>query len=140
MRGSVIAASLLSSYALAAPLVERQAMSLSADDIAVLQLAHYLENLEYALYSGGYSSYTDEQYTAAGFPAGFRANVGLTAQQELTHAETLASVLSAGGQTPLPACTYTFPYSDPVSFVDLANMITRYVQSCLSFHARAFNP
>ena len=29
-----------------------------------------------------------------------------------------------GGQTPLPECTYNFPYTDPTSFVDLANMIT----------------
>lgn len=36
----------------------------------------------------------------------------------------LAEVLQQGGQTPLPECTYSFPYSDPVGFVDLANMIT----------------
>lgn len=107
----------------AAPLESRQA-ALSANDIAVLQLAHYLENLEYTFYSGGCSNYTDAQYTAAGFPEGFRDNVCLTASQEATHRDTLASVLTSGGQTPLPACQYSFPYDSPGSFVSLATLIT----------------
>lgn len=68
----------LLSLAAAAPLEKRQ-MALSEDDINVLQLAHYLENLEYNLYSGGFNNFTEEQYQAAGFPAGFRDNVGVTA-------------------------------------------------------------
>lgn len=114
----------LAALALAAPTEKRQT-SLSTDDINTLQLAHYLENLEYALYSGGCSNFTDAQFTAAGFPAGFQPNVCVIADHEKTHADTLASVLSSAGQTPLPACTYSFPYTDPVSFVDLSNMITR---------------
>lgn len=108
----------------AMPLEKRQSIALSQNDIIVLQLAHYLENLEFNLYTGGYENYTDADYTNAGFPAGFRDNVGLIAQQEATHRDTLASVLTAGGQTPLPACTYMFPYNSPGSFVALANMIT----------------
>ncbi|KAF2091305.1 hypothetical protein K490DRAFT_183, partial [Saccharata proteae CBS 121410] len=118
---SFVAATALLSLAAAAPLEKR---ALSDNDVAVLQLAHYLENLEYTLYSGGYDNFTDAQYTAAGFPAGFRDGVGLTAQQEAIHRDTLASVLSSNGQMPLPACTYSFPYSDPKTFVSLANMIT----------------
>lgn len=52
----------------------------SATDMSVLQLALYLEHLELSLYSGGYNNFTDAQYTAAGFPAGFRENVGVIAQ------------------------------------------------------------
>ena len=62
-----------------APLQKRQA-ALSSMDIDVLQLAHYLENLEYSLYTGGFSNFTEAQYEAAGFPPGFRDNVGVTAQ------------------------------------------------------------
>ena len=115
------------SLAVAAPASKRQTApaALSTDDINVLQLAHYLENLELSLYSGGYNNFTDAQYTAAGFPAGFRDNVGVIASHEQTHSDTLASILTEYGQTPLPPCTYDFPYSDPTSFVDLANMITR---------------
>jgi len=105
----------------AAPLEKR---ALSANDTAVVQLAHYLENLEFSLYSGGFSNFTDAQYTAAGFPTGFRENVGVIAKHEATHRDTLASVLSSNGITPLPACTYSFPYTDPKSFAALANMIT----------------
>lgn len=67
---------------LAAP-VEKRANTLppvdSATDESVLQLALYLEHLELALYTGGYENFTDAEYTAAGFPAGFRENVGVIA-------------------------------------------------------------
>ena len=32
--------------------------------------------------------------------------------------------MEENGVAPTPNCTYTFPYTDPTSFVDLANMIT----------------
>lgn len=34
------------------------------------------------------------------------------------------SILAANGVTPVPNCTYKFPYNSPQSFVALANMIT----------------
>ena len=42
----------------------------------------------------------------------------------MTHASTISDILTAAGYTPVPPCTYTFPYNSPTSFVDLANMIT----------------
>lgn len=51
----------------------------SATDVSVLQLALYLENLELNLYTGGFLNFTDAEYTAAGFPPGFRHNVGVIA-------------------------------------------------------------
>ena len=64
--------------------VEKRADALppvaSTTDESVLQLALYLEHLETALYTGGYENFTDAQYTAAGFPPGFRDNVGVIAQ------------------------------------------------------------
>ena len=63
--------------------IEKRANSLppvdSVTDESVLQLALYLEHLELALYTGGYENYTDAEYTAAGFPPGFRENVGVIA-------------------------------------------------------------
>lgn len=133
----------LVSLSLAHP-VEKRANELppvaSATDESVLQLALYLEHLEYALYSGGYEKFSEAQYVAEGFPAGFRDNVGLIAQvrctdalgngnanssqHEATHAATITAILEKAGYTPVPNCTYTFPYNSPTTFVDLANMIT----------------
>ncbi|KAI4126520.1 MAG: hypothetical protein LQ338_003710 [Usnochroma carphineum] len=96
----------------------------SAVDELVLQLALYQEHLEFSLYTGGFENFTDAQYTAAGFPPGFRENVGVIAQHEAVHAQTISTILSDAGFTPIPPCTYQFPYTDPKSFVDLANMIT----------------
>ncbi|KAL6713741.1 hypothetical protein ACLMJK_008233 [Lecanora helva] len=96
----------------------------STMDMNVVQLALYLEHLELSLYTGGYENFTDAQYTAAGFPPGFRENVGVIAQHEATHSATLSAILEKSGYTPVPTCSYQFPYNSPTSFVDLANMIT----------------
>ena len=83
MRFAVAFLAGLVTSAVAAPVAKR-ANSLppvdSATDESVLQLALYLEHLEQALYTGGYENFTDAEYTAAGFPAGFRENVGVIAQ------------------------------------------------------------
>ncbi|KAL8931704.1 MAG: hypothetical protein Q9211_006783 [Gyalolechia sp. 1 TL-2023] len=96
----------------------------SATDESVLQLALYLEHLEHNLYTGGFQNFTDAEYTAAGFPPGFRENVGVIAEHERVHIATISTILSNAGYTPIPPCFYNFPYSDPTSFVNLANMIT----------------
>jgi len=62
----------------------------SATDESVLQLALYLEHLEFALYSGGFDDFTDAQYTAEGFPAGVRENVGMIAQVQSSPPTPLA--------------------------------------------------
>ncbi|KAI4241481.1 MAG: hypothetical protein LQ352_007439 [Teloschistes flavicans] len=96
----------------------------SITDESVAQLAVYLEHLEFSLYTGGFENFTDAEYTAQGFPPGFRENVGVIAEHEATHAQTISTILTDSGYTPVPPCTYKFPYTDPTSFVDLANMIT----------------
>lgn len=98
--------------------------ALSDNDTAVLSLALYLEHLEYALYSGAYETFSDADFTAAGFPAGFHDNVGVIASHEQTHATLIAQTLSENGVSPIPACTYSFPYTDPKSFAALANMVS----------------
>lgn len=127
MRLTVACLAALMAAAVAAP-VEKRANTLppvnSATDESVLQLALYLEHLELALYTGGYENFTDAEYTAAGFPAGFRENVGVIASHEATHSATISAILEKAGYTPVPTCSYKFPYNSPTSFVDLANMIT----------------
>ncbi|KAI9705118.1 MAG: hypothetical protein M1836_006901 [Candelina mexicana] len=108
-------------FASAVPLEKR---ALSQSDIDTLQLALYLENLEFSLYTGGFNNFDDAAYRAQGFPPGFRDNVGVIAQQEGIHIRTISTVLSNNGVKPVPKCEYTFNYTDPISFVSLANMIT----------------
>ena len=73
----------------AVPLAKR---ALSTNDTSVLQLALYLEHLELSLYTGGYENFTDAEYTAAGFPAGFRENVGVIATV-CTCSESMSSTI-----------------------------------------------
>lgn len=70
----------LAALAIAHPVEKRQDVLPPVDsmtDELVAQLALYLEHLEFSLYTGGYENFTDAQYTAAGFPPGFRENVGV---------------------------------------------------------------
>ncbi|MCJ1310171.1 hypothetical protein MMC25_003832 [Agyrium rufum] len=91
----------------AAPFLQKRA--LSANDTNTLQLALFLEHLEFNLYSGGFNSFTDAQYTAEGFPAGFRENVGVIAQHEATHAATITKLLQNAGVAPVPQCKIALP-------------------------------
>lgn len=118
-----LAPSLISSH----PVLDKR--SLSESDISVLSLALYLEHLEYALYSGGYEAFTAAQYEADGLSSAFRDNVLVIAQHEAIHAATITTVLEDNGVSPVPNCTYKFPYSSPKSFVSVANMITSYASS-----------
>ena len=73
-----LAAAVAAPLVAAAPVIQKRA--LSANDTNTLQLALYLEHLEFNLYSGGYANFSDAQYAADGFPPGFRENVGVIAQ------------------------------------------------------------
>ena len=77
----------LAGLAFAHPVEKRQDALPPVDsmmDESVLQLALYLEHLELSLYTGGYEKFTDAEYTAAGFPPGFRENVGVIAQVRIS--------------------------------------------------------
>ena len=123
LSSTLVLALSLAPAAFAAPtqLVKR---ALSANDTAVLKLANTLEYLEYTLYSGGHDKFSDADFTSAGFPAGFRDQVGVIADHEKTHAAALAAILTSNGETAPRPCQFKFPYTDPRSFVALANAVT----------------
>ena len=75
---SSLALSLLPLISTAPTLLQKR--TISDSDTSVLQLALYLEHLEFHLYTGGYENFTDAEYVAAGFPSGYRDNVGVIAQ------------------------------------------------------------
>lgn len=90
-----------------------QGGGLSQSDMSVVELALFLEHLEYNLYTCGYENFTDAQYLQYGFPEGFRDDIGLTAAQEGIHVTTLTSILVTNDIVPIPNCTYNFPYTNP---------------------------
>lgn len=66
----------------------RTTRPITANDDTDVSQALYLEHLELSLYTGGFNNFTDAEYEAAGFPPGFRENVGIIAEVHLIlHAE-----------------------------------------------------
>ncbi|KAI9714203.1 MAG: hypothetical protein M1812_006424 [Candelaria pacifica] len=117
---STAAASLLFSVAIAAPVVERQAAITDAD---ILQYALTLEHLENVFYKGAISSMPEQEFLDAGFTSEYYTNLKYIASDEEQHVLYLEAALKAAGATPVAACQYKFPYTDPKSFVTLASVL-----------------
>ena len=94
---NMLAAAAAAQVAVASPIEKRQ-QALSANDIFVVQLAHFLENLEFNLYTGGFKAFSEEQYQAAGFPRNFSRSVQL-----ISSVRRMA--LSATDETDVPQST-----------------------------------
>jgi rubrerythrin len=118
---SVVAALFFSS-ALARPgLLKRQSVGDSAP--AILQYALTLEHLEATFYRQGIASLSAGAFAAAGFDATTYANLQKVAADEADHVTFLSSVLTSLGQTPTAECVYSFPYTDPASFIAVAAIL-----------------
>ena len=114
-----VAATLLAITATAHP-VKRQSY---VTDVDILQFALTLEHLENVFYKGGVSSMSEKDFTDAGFSAQYYTNLKYITHDEEQHVELLTSALMAAGAKPVAACTYSFPYTDPKSFVTLASVL-----------------
>ena len=115
------ATSLLAITAIAHP-VKRQAEA-NVTDADILQYALTLEHLENTFYKGAISSMSEDMFIEAGFSAAYYDNLKYIAHDEEQHVELLTSALTAAGAKPVAACTYSFPYTDPKSFVSLASVL-----------------
>ncbi|MCJ1413769.1 hypothetical protein MMC32_000094 [Xylographa parallela] len=104
----------------AAPIAERQTAITDAD---ILQYALTLEHLENVFYKGALSTMPESDFLAAGFSSAYYNNLKYISHDEEQHVELLTSALAAAGATPVAACTYKFPYTDPKSFVTLASIL-----------------
>ena len=62
----------ISALVSASPISKR---ALSDNDINTLQLALYMEHIELSLYSEGCNVFSEAQFTAGGFPAGFHSSI-----------------------------------------------------------------
>ena len=117
---SVGAFALLASTAFAAPTVKRQA---APTDAQILQFALTLEHLENVFYKGALSTFNEAQFISAGYSDAYYSNLKYIAHDEEQHVELLTTALTAAGATPVAACTYKFPYTDPKSFVTLSSVL-----------------
>ncbi|KAF4633353.1 hypothetical protein G7Y89_g4762 [Cudoniella acicularis] len=105
----------------AAPAIKRQ--SYPNIDADILQYALTLEHLENAFYKQALSKWDQQSFTDAGFPAQFYDDLKYIAHDEEGHVLYLEAGLTAAGAKPVVACTYNFPMTTPLSFVQLASVV-----------------
>ena len=119
---SAVLTSSLAGLAAAGPLAKRQNQA-GINDAVILNYALTLEHLENAFYREALQRYSAADFTAAGFPAAFYANLQEISKDEASHVSFLTTALSAAGATPVQPCTYRFPYNNPGQFATLAKML-----------------
>ncbi len=99
-----------------------------ASDLALLNFALRLENLEAFFYNQGLSKFSASDFSNATFFSGLPTNVSgtlypylqLIRDHENTHVATLIKVIQSLGGTPMPAECYNFNYSTPEQFLQIA--------------------
>lgn len=90
-------------------------------DVDVLNYALTLENLEYAFYRDGLNRFTRQSLGISGGNwAQIYSYFEAIRDHEKAHVDTLRSVISSLGGTPVQPCTYNFGYSNPQGFVQTA--------------------
>ncbi|SCU87721.1 LAME_0D11210g1_1 [Lachancea meyersii CBS 8951] len=111
-----LASLLLASTVSAAPALQKR------DDIDpdILQFALTLEHLENAFYKQAVSTWSEDDFIKANFTADFYSQLKYITHDEETHVVFLEKALQAAGVTPVAACTYKFPNTNPQEFVALA--------------------
>lgn len=103
---------------------ERQSNSLpkrqTSTDVGILNYALTLEHLEDKFYREGLANYTQQEFITAGFLDPFYDNLMEVSKDETTHVSFLSTAL---GSAAVAECTYSFPSTDPASFVALASVL-----------------
>ena len=92
-------------------------------DADILNYALTLEHLEDKFYRDGLANYTADQFAAAGFDSTFYYNLKEISADETTHVAFLTAALTAAGATPVKESIYSFPATDPTSFVALSSIL-----------------
>lgn len=82
-----------------------------------------LEHLENAFYRIGLQNFTQQQFADAGFDDKFYKNLQIVAADEKTHVDFLDKAIVAAKFTPVKECVYSFPVTDPKSFVMVSSVL-----------------
>ncbi|THH12067.1 hypothetical protein EW145_g236 [Phellinidium pouzarii] len=86
----------------------------------ILQYALTLEHLENSFYSGALAKFDEAAFEMDGFESWVRGRVAQIGQHESEHVQFLTGAL---GADTVAACDYSFPYTDPKSFLALSQVL-----------------
>src|SRR5215203_2684980 len=106
--------------AAALPLTQDDEEAPFADVVEVLNYALTLEHLEATFYRMGMEQFAAADYIALGFQAGVRDYIGMIAEHEAAHVDTLTGVVSDLDGEPVEEAEYDFGFSDLASFLATA--------------------
>lgn len=105
--------------ACAGPLSKRQAAN-GVTDVGILNYALTLEHLEDKFYREGLANFTQANFIAASFLDPFYDNLKEISYDETTHVSVLSGALK---DAVIAECTYSFPSTDPKSFITLTSAL-----------------
>jgi len=102
--------------------------SSNTGDIAILNYALTLENIEANFYATGLSKYSVNDFANAAFAqaigagtvSGAYSNLQRIRDHEAAHVQALQQAITSLGGTPVPACTYNVLYANPDEFLQVA--------------------
>ncbi|KAG9017735.1 hypothetical protein FRB93_004546 [Tulasnella sp. JGI-2019a] len=99
---------------------KRQAATPAITDAQILNYALTLEYLEENFYAGALAKFDAAAFAADGFPPWVRLRYEQIYAHEQIHVAFISSALGSSATKP---CNYTFPYTDPRSFVALSKIL-----------------